>query len=76
MCVLYFAIHAGGSNEERLDMIIDSENSGVLKHLGKIADSMDKWEGKIAEELKLSPADVAAIKTEHPSNLRLQMYDI
>ena len=74
--LLYSAMHTGGSYEERLGMIIDSENGGVPKHLGKIADSMYEWEGKVAEELKLSQADVAAIKTKNSSNLRLQMYDI
>ena len=76
MYELYFAMHTGGSNEERLSMVIDSEIGGALKHLGEIADFMDEWEGKIAEGLKLSPADIAAIKLKHPSNLRLQMYDI
>lgn len=69
-------MYTGGSNEERLCMVIDSEIGGALKHLGEIADFMDKWEGKIAEGLELSPADIADIKLKHPSDLRLQMYDI
>ena len=57
-----------------LDQIVDYSSGGVTKHLGKIADSMSEWEGSIAEQLGLTPADVAAINTKHPSELRLQMY--
>ena len=53
--------------------MLDFENSGVSKHLGQIADSMYEWEGPIAEQLELTRADVATIKTEHPNKLRLQM---
>ena len=42
------------------------------RHLGQIADSMVEWEGNIADELKLTAGDVAAIKTEHPGKLKLQ----
>ena len=55
-----------------LDKVIDSDNDGVPKHLGQIADSMAEWEGKIAEELGLTEADVADIKTRCPSRLKLQ----
>ncbi|MCG8622465.1 MAG: hypothetical protein MJE68_10780 [Proteobacteria bacterium] len=41
-------------------------------HLGQIADSMVEWEGLIADELKLTPADVADIKTKYPQRLKLQ----
>ena len=58
-----------------LDLELDAEHSGVPKHLGLIAESMDEWEGRIAEELGLTPADVAHIKTKHPSSLKLQTYD-
>ena len=57
----------------RLDQELDYENAGVLLHLGKIADSMYEWEGPVAEQLGLTPVDVEAIKTKHPSELRLQM---
>ena len=46
---------------------------GVPKHLGQIADSMCEWEGRIADELELKNADVAAIKCEYPNKLTLQM---
>lgn len=63
----------GGSiSYQRLDQVLDFENGGVPKHLGQIADSMYEWEGKIADELRLTHADVAAIKTKHPSELKLQ----
>ena len=57
-----------------LDQVVDYSSGGVPIHLGKIADSMSEWEGSIAEQLGLTPADVAAINTKHPSELRLQMY--
>ena len=41
-------------------------------HLGKIADLMSEWEGPIADQLKLTPSDVANIKTAHPRKLNLQ----
>ena len=58
--------------DQMFDQVLDSENGGVSKHLGEIADSMYEWEGPVAEQLGLTPADVAAIKTEHPNKLRLQ----
>ena len=56
-----------------LDQVLDFENGGVPKHLGEIADSMYEWEGPVAEQLDLTPADIAAIKTKYPDELRLQM---
>ena len=58
-----------------LDKEIDFCYEGVPKHLGRIADLMAEWEGPIADELGLTEADVASIKTKHPSNLKLQLYD-
>ena len=55
-----------------LDKKIDSDFKGVPTHLGKIAKSMDKWEGMIADALKLTKADVEGIKLKHPSDLELQ----
>ena len=55
-----------------LDKEIDSDSGGVLKHLGQIAYSLVKWEGRIADELKLTEADVATIKTQYPTDLKLQ----
>ena len=51
---------------------MDFEHSGVSKHLGQIADTMYEWEGTIAEQLELTRADVAAIKTDHPNKLKLR----
>ena len=59
---------------QHLDKEIDFCNKGVPKHLGRIADSMEEWEGRIAEELGLTKADVANIKMKYPSNLKLQLY--
>ena len=56
-----------------LDKVLDCESGGVSKHLGQIADSMDEWEGPVAEELGLSAADITAIKTENPSKFNLQV---
>ena len=55
-----------------LNKEIDACNNGVPKHLGQIADSMTEWEGRISEELRLKPADVASILKKHPNNLKLQ----
>ena len=52
---------------------MDSNNDGVSSHLGQIADKMCEWEGAIAEQLGLTPADVAAINVECPKSLKLQM---
>ena len=54
---------------QRLNLVVDSEHGGVL---GQIADPMYECEGPIAEQLELKEADTAAIKTEHPNNLRLK----
>ena len=55
-----------------LDKEIDSDSDGVPKHLGQIAKAMTEWEGRIADSLDLTQADVNAIKLKHPSNLELQ----
>ena len=52
--------------------MLDFENDGVSKHLGLIADSMYEWEGQVAEQLDLTPADIAAIKEKYPGELKLQ----
>lgn len=51
---------------------IDIKHNGVSKHLGQIADYMHEWEGPIAEELGLKRADISAIRTKYPSQLKLQ----
>ena len=58
---------------EMLNQIIDFNNDGVSKHLGQIADSMTEWEGQIAEQLGLKPADIAGIRARHPTELNLQV---
>ena len=55
-----------------LDKEVDSDSGGVPKHLGKIADLMDKWEGRISDELGLTVADVAHIKAKYPLNHKMQ----
>ena len=55
-----------------LDQVIDSDHSGVPRHLGQIADSMYEWEGPVADGLGLYQADVAVIKEAHPGKLQLQ----
>ena len=55
-----------------LDQVLDFENGGVSKHLGQIADSMYEWEGPVAEQLGLTPAEIASIKLKYPSELGLQ----
>jgi hypothetical protein len=55
-----------------LNKVIDSDNDGVPKHLGQVADSMAEWEGKISDSLELTEADVANIKTGYPFSLKLQ----
>ena len=55
-----------------LSLPLDCYSDGVSQHLGQIADTVCKWEGPIAEALELTPADVASIKTKHPTELNLQ----
>ena len=55
-----------------LDQVIDLESGNVPKHLGHIADSMSDWEGRIADELMLTPAEVETIKEKHRNKFNLQ----
>ena len=57
---------------QMLDQVLDFVNGGVSKHLGQIADSMYEWEGSVAEQLGLTPAEIAAVKIKHPGELSLQ----
>ena len=52
--------------------MIDADNNGVSKHLGQIADSLAEWEGRIADGLNLTRADVASIRRKYPDDLKLQ----
>ena len=68
---LVFVISTSGMDDP-LDLVLDSDNNGVPKHLGEIADQMSEWEGPIAEWLDLTSSEIAGVKTEHPKKLRLQ----
>lgn len=57
---------------QRLDHVLDHENDGVSVHLGQIADTMCEWEGRIAEGLCLTRAEVENIKYKYKDNLELQ----
>lgn len=57
----------------KLSQVLDSESGGVPKHLGQIAESMYEWEGRVADELGLTTADVAKIKEKHDKNKELQV---
>lgn len=56
----------------KLDDVVDSKSDNVPKHLGEIADSMYEWKGKIADELRLTRADVAEIETRNPHEIKQQ----
>ena len=60
------------SHTPRLDLVLDFNEHGISRHLGLIADSMYEWEGPVADELGLTPADVATIKAKYSGRLRLQ----
>lgn len=64
-------IYAGFN--EKLDQVLDADSDGVPKHLGKIADSMYEWQGRLADELGLMESDVETIKYKYPNQLNLQM---
>ena len=55
-----------------LDQMLDSMNKNVPKHVGLIADFMSEWEGRIAEALGLTPAEVQYIKGKHINEPNLQ----
>ena len=59
--------------QDRLNQVLDSENGGVPKHLGKIADFIYEWKGKVAEELGLTRSDVSNIKQRYQDRLDLQV---
>ena len=52
--------------------VLDSKSNSVSKHLGEIADSMCEWEGAVAENLELTPADIANIIIKYPKEMNLQ----
>ena len=66
------AVLSEDETRNKLKRTLDSDNGGVPKHLGQIADSMSEWEGRIADELGLTKADVNHIKSKHAQDLKLQ----
>ena len=56
-----------------LNEVLDSENSGVPKDIGKIAEFVYEWEGRVADELGLTKFDVNNIKLLHKDRLDLQV---
>ena len=57
---------------DRLNQVLDSENGGVPKHLGKIAEQMYEWEGGVSDELGLTTPNVNNIKGRYKNELKLQ----
>ena len=70
--LIMIIIIIGVKQSQLLDKVIDSDHGGVPKHLGQIADTMDEWEGSVAENLGLNLADVAGINAKYPVKLKLQ----
>ena len=60
------------SNRYKLDKKLDFDHDGVQRDLGTIANSMDEWEGNIAEQLQLTSPEIEAIKVKFPGKLPLQ----
>ena len=60
------------TNRGKLDSKVDAKHGGVQIHLGEIANSMDEWEGSVADALGLTNVDVANIKGRHRDKLSLQ----
>ena len=54
------------------DDILDARNKSVPKDLGQIADKIHRWEGQLSDELNLTQAEVARVKTKYPNDLQLQ----
>ena len=46
------------------------------KDIGIIAEHVPKWQGRIADELGLTEADVEAIKMKYSFDLKLQTYGL
>ena len=40
--------------------------------IGTITNSMDEWEGNVAEQLQLTRHEIEAIRKKHPGDLPLQ----
>ena len=59
-------------NKFMLDETLDFDHDGVQTDLGTIADSMDEWEGGVAEKLRLTKAEIAAVNEKHRGELNKQ----
>lgn len=64
----------GKDIETEKDKAIDLGSQVHHTHLGQIADRIVEWKGEVAEQLKLSPAEIAGIEVKHPKALNLQAY--
>ena len=65
------------NNRCKLDQEIDFEHKNnrgqtISRHLGKIADSMENWEGAVADCLNLDASDQSTIRGKYPFNQELQ----
>ena len=56
------------------DDVVDARNNGIPRHIGEISELVYKWEGQLADELGLTAADVEAVLTKKPRDLKLQTY--
>ena len=67
---------SNGSMEEKEQEKIEQEDflcaSPSSEHLEQIANTMYEWDGTVAEQLGLKPADVEAIKIMYPGEVKLQ----
>ena len=70
LCILSFFKDIA---EVDLDKVLDDDEMSEL-HLGKIADAMFDWKGKIAEHLHLSLPETEEIKMANRERLDLQKY--
>ena len=59
-------------NRYKLDKKLDFDHDGVQRDLGTITNSMDEWEGNVAEQLQLTRHEIEAIRKKHPGDLPLQ----
>ena len=64
------AAYVADQHQINVDRMLDSEIRP--KHLGQMADSMCEWEGRIADELMLTPAETKTIKENCKNNFNLQ----
>ena len=72
-CGAWIVFSRQPSTSTSITNVLDSYYDGVPKHLGQIADIMYEWEGPVAEQLDLTPQDVACIKEKHPRDMKLQV---